>query len=67
MDSWQQFVIKARDERGDGIADYNLQLYKVSKGKIQNMRKIGNLLKLTSIHIAQITVIVVFILIFRIF
>jgi hypothetical protein len=33
MDSWQQFVIKARDERGDGITDYNLQLYKVSKGK----------------------------------
>ena len=32
-DKYQQFVIKACDERGDGITDYNLQLYKVSKGK----------------------------------
>lgn len=29
---YQQFLIKASDERGDGITDYNLQLYKVNQG-----------------------------------
>jgi len=28
MDKWQQFVIRALDERGDSIDDFNLQLYK---------------------------------------
>jgi hypothetical protein len=27
MDPWQQFVIRAKDERGDPITDYNLQLF----------------------------------------
>jgi hypothetical protein len=30
MPSWQQFVVRARDERGDPINDFNLQLYKHS-------------------------------------
>ncbi len=33
MDKWQQFVVHARDERGDPITDYNLQLYRVPKGR----------------------------------
>lgn len=33
MQKWQQFVVHARDERGDPITDYNLQLYRVPKGK----------------------------------
>jgi hypothetical protein len=33
MEQWQQFVVRARDERGDGITDYNLQLYRIEKGK----------------------------------
>jgi hypothetical protein len=33
MDSWQQFIVRARDERGDPINDYNLQLYKLERGK----------------------------------
>ncbi|MEO6001478.1 MAG: hypothetical protein ABIN89_31790 [Chitinophagaceae bacterium] len=33
QDKYQQFLIKAADERGDGINDYNLQLYKMGKGK----------------------------------
>ena len=28
MEKWQQFIIKAVDERGDPIRDFNLQLYK---------------------------------------
>ena len=27
LDQWQQFVVHAVDERGDGIADYNIELY----------------------------------------
>ncbi|MGI9140999.1 MAG: esterase/lipase family protein [Gemmatimonadaceae bacterium] len=27
MDEWQQFVIRAVDERGDPVTDYNVQLY----------------------------------------
>ncbi len=27
LDQWQQFVVHAADERGDGIPDYNLELY----------------------------------------
>ncbi len=30
MARWQQFVVRARDERGDSITDFNLQLYKHS-------------------------------------
>jgi hypothetical protein len=28
MEKWQQFIIRALDERGDPITDFNLQLYK---------------------------------------
>lgn len=27
LDQWQQFVVHAADERGDGIPDYNIELY----------------------------------------
>lgn len=33
MEKWQQFLVHARDERGDPIPDFNLQLYKLDKGK----------------------------------
>ncbi|PSR57445.1 hypothetical protein AHMF7605_24785 [Adhaeribacter arboris] len=33
MDPWQQFVVRAHDERGDPITDYNLQFYKISSNK----------------------------------
>jgi hypothetical protein len=33
IEPWQQFVVHARDERHDPITDFNLQLYKVAKGK----------------------------------
>jgi hypothetical protein len=32
MTHYQQFVVRARDERQDPIADYNLQLYQLVKG-----------------------------------
>ncbi|WP_162056192.1 esterase/lipase family protein [Pontibacter pamirensis] len=31
MPKWQQFVVRAQDERGDPITDYNLQFYKKTK------------------------------------
>ena len=33
MTRWQQFVVHAHDERGDPITDYNLQFYKITKGR----------------------------------
>lgn len=35
MDEWQQFVVHAVDERGDGIADYNLQLRGLERGSTE--------------------------------
>lgn len=32
MQKWQQFIVHATDERGDGIKDFNLQLYKCKNG-----------------------------------
>jgi hypothetical protein len=31
LDQWQQFVIRATDERGDAISDYNVQLFTRTK------------------------------------
>jgi len=33
VDQWQQFVVRALDERGDPITDYNVQLFSVEQGK----------------------------------
>ena len=39
MESWQQFVIRAIDERGDPISDYNIQLYtRTAKGRATEIR-----------------------------
>jgi hypothetical protein len=32
MGKWQQFLVRARDERGDSITDYNLQLFTRQSG-----------------------------------
>jgi pimeloyl-ACP methyl ester carboxylesterase len=32
IDEWQQFVVRALDERGDPISDYNIQLFKRGTG-----------------------------------
>jgi hypothetical protein len=32
MDEWQQFVVSVRDERGDPVPDYNIQLFKRGSG-----------------------------------
>ncbi len=32
MDKWQQFIVRASDERNDPITDFNLQLYKLETG-----------------------------------
>jgi len=32
IDEWQQFVVRAVDERGDPISDYNLQLFRRGSG-----------------------------------
>jgi hypothetical protein len=32
IDEWQQFVVRALDERGDPISDYNLQLFRRGSG-----------------------------------
>jgi len=32
MDEWQQFVVRALDERGDPIPDYNIQLFRRGSG-----------------------------------
>ena len=36
---WQQFVVRAVDERGDPITDYNLQLFGKSKGLISRLKE----------------------------
>ena len=33
MDGWQQFVVHARDERGDGISDFIVEVLRESDGK----------------------------------
>jgi hypothetical protein len=33
MDEWQQFVVRAVDERGDPVPDYNLQLFRRGDGR----------------------------------
>ncbi|MDO8501565.1 MAG: hypothetical protein Q7S20_06955 [Gemmatimonadaceae bacterium] len=39
MDAWQQFVIRAIDERGDAITDYNVQLFtRTAKGRASEVR-----------------------------
>ncbi len=39
MDEWQQFVFRAIDERGDGIPDYNLQLFtRGARGVVRELR-----------------------------
>ncbi|MEO8577835.1 MAG: hypothetical protein ABI556_14085 [Gemmatimonadales bacterium] len=39
MEQWQQFVIRAVDERGDPITDYNIQLYtRTAKGRATEIR-----------------------------
>lgn len=38
VDKWQQFVVRAVDERGDGIADYHLQLKTKVGGKLKDIR-----------------------------
>jgi hypothetical protein len=32
MEEWQQFVVRAVDERGDPVPDYNLQLFRRTTG-----------------------------------
>jgi len=39
MGKWQQFVIRARDERGDPVSDYNVQLFTcTARGREREMR-----------------------------
>lgn len=39
MEPWQQFVIRAIDERGDPITDYNVQLYtRTARGRASEVR-----------------------------
>jgi hypothetical protein len=39
MERWQQFVIRATDERGDPISDYNVQLFtRSARGKAAEVR-----------------------------
>ena len=39
QESWQQFVIRAVDERGDPISDYNIQLYtRTANGRATEIR-----------------------------
>jgi pimeloyl-ACP methyl ester carboxylesterase len=39
MAQWQQFVVRAKDERGDPINDFNLQLFLVKKQDAGNRKK----------------------------
>jgi hypothetical protein len=35
VEEWQQFVIRARDERGDPISDYYIEFFTKARGKVQ--------------------------------
>jgi len=40
VDDWQQFIIRAMDERGDPISDYNVQLFtRTSSGRTSEIRQ----------------------------
>jgi hypothetical protein len=39
IDEWQQFVVRALDERGDPISDYNIQLFRRASGAGDNSIK----------------------------
>lgn len=39
LDKWQQFVVRAIDERGDAVTDYNVQLFtRTARGKAAEVR-----------------------------
>ena len=39
MEGWQQFVVHARDERGDGISDYMIEVLAERDGEWVHVRR----------------------------